>query len=636
MTYPCWETSNGRLTLKICESEACEPTAAEIFNVVFGHAQTVRDIIIRSRPDQDIPGIKFSRFPANLSIRVSGRVPSSLRWEHGVQLQGHFYPANWDSDQLIIENRWYPLDGTEIADARSWLAKVGLSGDARLTLGQLIALRLHRQPPCVLIDRVEAFDSAELPDAQVDRPLSLEGLRAKLYPYQESGVRFLSLVADQGVGCILGDEMGLGKTLQVIGLMVHLHRQDLKPCLVIAPATLLENWRRELATFAPHLATTIHAGPYRTGVPTGLKAFDVVITSYDVAIRDEVLLSNVSWELIALDEAQNIKNPEALRTLAIKRLPRRVSIAVTGTPVENRLEDLWSIADFALPGLLGSLSEFQSFFGDSVEDAIALAPIVTPILLRRKVADVARDLPPRINVPQPIDLGSEFAAMYDHVRLQALEEYGPAAGLVATTRLRLFCAHPALVDKSNAGEVTDVPKFARLVELLDEIFALNEKALIFTTYQEMIDIFMRYIPQKWPTQFFNFIDGRVPVPDRQPTVDRFLEHSGCGALFLNPKAAGAGLNITAANHVIHFNPEWNPALTDQATARAYRRRQTRPVTVHSLFYANTIEEVIMERASFKRNLASGAIGGHEGDVDASYIARALHISPIAGKEASTK
>ncbi|RQS89544.1 ATP-dependent helicase [Burkholderia contaminans] len=636
MTYPCWEASNGRLTIKISESEACEPTAAEIFNVVFGNAQTVRGILIRSRPDQDISEIKFSRFPANLSIRVSGRIPNSLRWEHGVQLQGHFYPANWDNDQLIIENRWYPLDNTEITDVKSWLAKVGLSDDARLTLGQLITLRLNRQPPCALVDGVEVFDSTEPPDGHADQLPSLEGLRAKLYPYQESGVRFLSFVADQGVGCILGDEMGLGKTLQVIGLMVHLQRRHLKPCLVIAPATLLENWRRELATFAPHLATTIHAGPYRTGIPSGFKAFDVVITSYDTAIRDEVLLSNISWEMIALDEAQNIKNPEALRTLAIKRLPRRVSIAVTGTPVENRLDDLWSIADFALPGLLGSLSEFKSVFGDSVEDAVALAPIVTPILLRRRVADVARDLPPRINIPQPIDLGSEFAAMYDQVRLQALEEYGPAGGLVATTRLRLFCAHPALVDENSIDKVTDVPKFARLVELLDEIFALNEKALIFTTYQEMIDIFMRHIPKQWPAQFFGFIDGRVAVTDRQPTVDRFLEHPGSGALFLNPKAAGAGLNITAANHVIHFNPEWNPALTDQATARAYRRRQTRPVTVHSLFYADTIEEVIMERASFKRNLASGAVGGHKGDVDASYIARALYISPIAGNEVSSR
>lgn len=636
MTYPCWEASNGRLTLKIRESEAYEPTASEIFSVVFGHEQTVRGILIRSRPDRDIPEIRFSRFPANLAIRISGRIPRSLRFEHGVQLQGHFYPADWDRDQLIIEDRWYPLDEAEIADAVGWLAKMGLSGDARLTLGQLIALRLDRQPPCVLIDDAEAFDSAEPPDDQVNQVSLLEGLQAKLYPYQESGVRFLSSVADQGVGCILGDEMGLGKTLQVIGLLVYLRRTGSKPCLVIAPATLLENWRRELATFAPQLATTIHAGPYRTGIPTGFKAFDVVITSYDMAIRDEVLLSNISWEIIALDEAQNIKNPEASRTLAIKRLPRRVSIAVTGTPVENRLEDLWSIADFALPGLLGSLSDFQSTFRDSVEDAVALEPIVTPILLRRKVADVARDLPARISIPQPIDLGSKFAAIYDHVRLQALNEYGPAGGLVATTRLRLFCTHPALVDGTVIDEISDVPKFRRLIELLDEIFALNEKALIFTTYQEMIDIFMRHIPKLWPAQFFGFIDGRVPVTERQPTVDRFLQHAGSGALFLNPKAAGAGLNITAANHVIHFNPEWNPALTDQATARAYRRRQTRPVTVHSLFYADTIEEVIMERASFKRNLASGAIGGHGGDVDASYIAKALHISPIAGKETSNR
>ncbi len=637
MTYPRWELSNGRLVFKTGDAETCELMAADVFRVVFGNGNTVHGIAVQSRPEQDIPGIRFSRFPAKLAVRISGHIPGSLRAEHGIQLEGQFRATGWNGgDQLIIDSQWLPVDTTEVESAKTWLAEASISGGSPLTIGQLIALRTDRQLPFALIDDTEAFDSLQPSEGHVGQPSSVEGLQATLYPYQQTGIRFLTMVADQGVGCILGDEMGLGKTLQVIGLVVHLHRNGRTPCLVIAPATLLENWRRELATFAPHLVTTIHAGPHRTGTPEGLQGFDVVITSYDMVIRDELLLGNMSWEMIALDEAQNIKNPEALRTLAVKRLPRRVSIAVTGTPVENRLEDLWSIADFALPGLLGSLADFRSLFADSAEDAATLAPIVSPILLRRRVADVANDLPPRIDIPQSINLSADLAAAYDEVRLQALNECGPAGGLVATSRLRLFCAHPALVSGVAVGDVTDAPKFARLVELLDEIFEAGEKALVFTTYQEMTDLFMAHIPTRWPTHYFDFIDGRVAVPQRQPTVDRFFDHHGPGALFLNPKAAGTGLNITAANHVIHFNPEWNPALTDQATARAHRRRQTRPVTVHSLFYADTIEDVIMERASFKRNLANGAVSGHEGDMDASYIAKALQVTPLASQEASRR
>lgn len=633
MDYPHWELDEGRVLLRVDEHITREPSAAEVYGAVFGRQRDICGTTVPSTPEQDIPALKFSRFPAKLALRVFGHVPDTMRAVHGVQLSGRFHQAPWSADQLVLDGRWYPLDTSETEEANKWLSEAGIPETGLLTLGQLIALRAARQLPFVLVDDTESFDNVPLQQSAEVAPI--QGLRATLYPYQQTGIRFLAFVADQQVGCILGDEMGLGKTLQIIGLMAHLLDKGRLPCLVVAPATLLENWRRELATFAPGMQTMIHAGPYRTGTPSGLRGVDVVITSYDMAIRDELLLSAIPWELVALDEAQNIKNPEALRTLAVKRLPRKVSIAVTGTPVENCLDDLWSVADFALPGLLGTLNDFRTQFANSIEDATVLAPIVSPILLRRRVSDVAQDLPPRIEVPQPIELDPDLAAEYEDVRQQALAEYGPAGGLVATTRLRLFCAHPSLVDGIAVPDPAVVPKFARLLELLDEIFQSGEKALVFTTYQEMTDLFMRYIPGQWPAHFFDFIDGRVAVPERQPTVDRFFDHHGPGSLFLNPKAAGTGLNITAANHVIHFNPEWNPALTDQATARAYRRRQTRPVTVHSLFYVNTIEEVIMDRASFKRGLAEGAVSGHEGNIDASYIARALQVSPLSGRGGAT-
>ena len=343
---------------------------------------------------------------------------------------------------------------------------------------------------------------------------------------------------------------------------------------------------------------------------------------------DEELLAQIHWNVMALDEAQAIKNPEALRTCAVKRITRRVSIAITGTPLENRIDDLWSLADFALPGLLGDLNAFQTEFGNVLEDAARLAPVVAPLLLRRKVLDVAQDLPERIEVPQALQMSLSLAETYEALRKQTLEEFGPAGGLVATTRLRMLCAHPSLVGSWHPDPSMEMPKYARTVELLDEIFSVGEKALVFSTYQAIADLFMDDMPKRFPDGFFRFIDGRIEGLERQAIVDDFFAHDGYGALFLNPKAAGSGLNITAANHVIHYNPEWNPALTAQASARSYRRKQTRPVTIHHLFYVQTIEEVIRDVAAFKQELAGEAVTGHDGRVDTLAIANALQISPL--------
>lgn len=637
MTYSTWKLCDGALYLVAADGAAVQPSASEIFSVVFEGATSIRGLTVDCKPGQVLSDLKFSRFPAEIAVRILGQVPESLEAEFGVKVKGRFVPMSHRGDQVVVDGRWYPIDSAAWEAMSLWFQSAEISIPGKLTLGHLISLRTSVSLPFVLIDESRACDIGHYVLPKVALKGTVEGLNATLYPYQEVGIGFLSIVAEQGVGCILGDEMGLGKTLQIIGLLVHEKCKGNSPFLVIAPATLLENWRRELAIFAPGLTSTIHAGGGRTGIVDALHDFDVVITSYDIAVRDELLLSCVKWYVVALDEAQNIKNPEALRTLAVKRLPRRVSVAVTGTPVENRLDDLWSISDFALPGLLGTLAEFRSTFSDDVGDASRLAHIVSPILIRRKVTDVAKDLPPRIDIPQPVEMGPDLAQTYETVRLETLEAYGPAGGLVATTRLRLFCTHPSLAGYgSAANKPEEYPKYMRLLEILDEVFSVGEKALVFTTYHEMIDLFMADIPQRWQRGLFSYIDGRIPIAERQPAVDRFFEHLGYGVMFLNPKAAGTGLNITAANHVIHFNPEWNPALTDQATARAYRRRQTRPVTIHNLFYADTIEEVVIGRAQFKRELASGAVSGHVGDIDAASIARALQVSPLSRYGGSTE
>lgn len=431
----------------------------------------------------------------------------------------------------------------------------------------------------------------------------------------------------EGVGGFLADEMGLGKTLQVISLISDPGPERLGPVLIIAPGSLLENWRREIARFAPGLSVLKHHGAGRTGRPADFDGFDVIVTSYDNAVRDQSMFLMVEWAAVVLDEAQYIRNPDAKRTRSVKRLSRKAGIAVTGTPVENRLLDLWSIMDFVLPGYLGTLAEFERHFGEDQDGAVALEPFVSPVLLRRRVADVATDLPERIDIPQVIELDDDEARRYDEIRQEITAQYGQAATLVALTALRQFCAHPALLDGASSNPAT-FSKFRRFDDILAEIFARDEKAIIFTSYNGMSDIIRAHLGRTYGV-FTGAIDGRLAIPERQPLIDQFSETKGAAALVLNPRAGGAGLNITAANHVIHYNLEWNPALEDQASARAYRRGQDLPVTIHRLFCAGTVEEVVDDRLTRKRAISGAAIVGVEGaEDDYADVIAALGRSPL--------
>lgn len=606
-------------------------SATEVFNVVFGRVKEVRGHHFDEHPADALPFLSFSRYPASPAVRISNN-GTQIRAETGVVTADGFTALSTNVDQIISDNHWYPVKSGSAGLTDGWLRSLSVKAGDQLTIGMLIAIRSARREDAIeLIDEV-VLTSDYLADSAQHSVRDILGLTGSLYAYQARGVAFLKLIAEQGVGCILADEMGLGKTLQIIALIQTEKNSGRGPTLVIAPATLLENWRRELLHFAPLLQTHVHAGAQRPGIAARLAAFDVTIVSYETAVRDEPLLASINWNLVALDEAQNIKNPDAQRTLAVKRIPRRVSVAVTGTPVENCLDDLWSLADFALPGLLGDLASFRAEFGAMDADAARLAPVVQPILLRRKVIDVAIDLPEKIEISQPIHAGRVLADGYEKIRRATLEEFGAAGGLVATSRLRQYCTHPMLLDSSHSDPAENMPKYQRMLEILEEVFLNGEKVLIFCSYQRMMDLLMIDLPHRFSAGFFRFIDGRITAGERQPIVDDFLNYDGYGALFLNPKAAGTGLNITAANHVIHYNPEWNPALTAQATGRAYRTKQKRPVTVHNLYFKDTVEEVIMDRANFKKTLAGKAIVGHTGDSDPSLIARALQISPYRGTE----
>jgi SNF2 family DNA or RNA helicase len=627
-----WIFADDRVALLTPKGETVFPSAAAIWAAEFADQQTVHDIKLPGRPSGTLPELRFSRFPPDMRIAVTRPSQNGFfrpTCKTCVSIQGQIVDVDVrrdHNDQFISNGIWYCLPHETVAEVVRALDTAGIRVLGKITLRQYLHILNSSRDYLLLL----AAPSDEEPQTAAEDDFHLISVDATLYPYQVDGVRWLSSIAKEGLGCILGDEMGLGKTLQVIAILQHQTLLLRRPCLVIASATLMENWRRELQRFAPAVRVYVHRGSARTGFPNVLSSHDVVLTTYETVVRDESLLRMIPWNVVVVDEAQAIKSPDAQRTHAIKGLPRHASIAVTGTPVENSLRDLWSLMDFAIPGYLGPLEAFEARYKDDPNCAKALEPIITPLLLRRRVLNVAGDLPARIDIPQPIDLSPDAAARYESLRHEIIAQYGKSASLVALSRLRMFCAHPVLVFPELYNLMEHSTKYVRLTEILEEIVSLDEKALVFTSYTDMADRMMQDIQRRWSIPC-TVLDGRTPIEERQPYIDRFTALSGSGVLVLNPRAAGAGLNITAATHVIHYNLEWNPAVEDQASARAHRRGQTRPVTVHRLYHANTVEEVIDQRMGFKRAMAAAAVAGTSGDDDeGAAIVRALGATPMMG------
>ncbi|GAA6164009.1 hypothetical protein NBRC116590_17130 [Pelagimonas sp. KU-00592-HH] len=474
-------------------------------------------------------------------------------------------------------------------------------------------------------------DAAE----QDNAPLCIPGLNADLFPYQSRGVKWMWDTISRTGGLILADEMGLGKTLQIIALLLVEQPATLSPALILCPTSLIANWQREFEKFAPCLSVLVHRGAHRTGVVSGLQTAQVIITTYDTMVNDISLISSLDWSWVICDEAQAIKNPDSNRRKAIASIPRAKSIPVTGTPVENSLLDLWSLVDFAIPELLGDRIEFEEEYPDSIDSGKNLGRLTDPIILRRRVADVADDLPERIDIDLPLELDEKLIDHYEQVRCTTMEKYPVAGALVATLQLQLLCAHPWLRHKVGADEEDAelspaaempliTPKMERAVELLGEAFRNRRKVIVFSLFNRVGEL-LQEAGADLPKAFWGAINGSTPQEDRQSKIDEFAEYDGPACLVLNPKAAGAGLNITAATVVIHFTPVWNPALEAQASARAYRRGQTETVTVYRLFYKETVEEVMMDRSEWKNELANETVPTSTRDTE--DLKRALEITP---------
>ncbi|MEU5516872.1 DEAD/DEAH box helicase [Streptomyces griseoaurantiacus] len=448
------------------------------------------------------------------------------------------------------------------------------------------------------------------------------GLDARLRDYQLRGLAWLDLMTSLGLGGCLADDMGLGKTVTLIAL--HLRRARSEPTLVVCPASLLGNWQREINRFAPGVPVRRFHGPDRT-----LDDLDggFVLTTYGTMRSAAQRLAEQPWGLLVADEAQHVKNPYSATAKALRTIPAPARVALTGTPVENNLSELWALLDWTTPGLLGPLKSFRARHARAVEGgedpdaAERLARLVRPFLLRRKKSDpgIVPELPPKTETDHPVPLTREQAALYEAVVRESMLAIETAEGMARRgmvlkllTSLKQICDHPALYLKEDPATARALGersgKLALLDELLDTLLSEDGSALVFTQYVGMARLITAHLAARAVP--VDLLHGGTPVPERERMVDRFQE-GATPVLVLSLKAAGTGLNLTRAGHVVHVDRWWNPAVEEQATDRAYRIGQTQPVQVHRLITEGTVEDRIDDMLRAKRALADAILGSGE-------------------------
>ena len=456
------------------------------------------------------------------------------------------------------------------------------------------------------------------------------GLLATLRHYQEAGLAWLWFLDRHRLSGILADDMGLGKTLQALALLLKAKaEQGQAPSLVVAPTSVLANWKREAERFTPSLEVALWHGQDRRTRGESFDGADVVLTSYALVRRDLEELSRIKWRYVVLDEAQNIKNAGSATAQACKALPAERRLALTGTPLENRLGELWSIFDFLMPGFLGTEEDFSERYEQPIQvgaDGSArerLRRRVHPFILRRLKTEVARDLPPKTEVIAWCEMDAGQGALYREVLEQSrnkIHETIDRLGfnrsrvsiLAALMRLRQVCCDPRLLKLPAGTVLPPSAKVERFFGLVDDLVAEGHRALVFSQFTEMLDLLKAEADARGLT--YQSLDGRTR--DRMARVDAFNREDGPPLFFISLKAGGTGLNLTAADYVLHFDPWWNPAVEDQATDRTHRIGQTRAVISYKLITQGTVEEKILQLQRRKRELVAGVLEGAPGSLSA--------------------
>lgn len=508
-------------------------------------------------------------------------------------------------------------------ESKKIFEKIAKADHSKMTRMKLIHASMSGQLEDFDFDYDEAFANI-LKDftkpVEVDPP---KGLKGELRPYQQTGLKWLWTNVSKGFGCCMADDMGLGKTIQVISLILKLKEEEKlkKPVLVVCPTTLMGNWMKELQLFAPDLKATTYHGLDRQ-LNTNV---DIILTTYAIMRIDIEELKKQQWGMIIVDEAQNIKNPDTAQTLAVKILKSDIKIAMTGTPVENRLTELWSIFDFINAGYLGSLKEFQKSYAIPIERfketsrATKLKMSVSPFVLRRLKTDkhVISDLPEKMVLNDYCYLSKNQAVLYEKTLNEMMEKISGFTGInrrgnifKLITALKQICNHPYQFLKSGDMNKESSGKMEQCIQLVQSIIDNDEKTLIFTQYKEMGDILTHVIEEECNTTPL-FFHGSLNVNQREEMINKFQTDTDTKVMILSLKAGGTGLNLTSATNVIHYDLWWNPAVEDQATDRTYRIGQDKNVMVHRLITLGTFEEKIDEMLKSKKELADMAV--YEGE-----------------------
>jgi SNF2 family DNA or RNA helicase len=561
-------------------------------------------------------------------LAIGGQTISKVEFDKLVAL---------NSPLVEINGEWVELRSQDIKTAQTFFTTrkdqmaLSLEDALRFSTGDT---QVIEKLPVVSFEASGALQEliGALTNNQAIEPLPTPtGFKGQLRPYQERGAAWLSFLERWGLGACLADDMGLGKTVQFIAFLLHLKEQDAleNPTLLVCPTSVLGNWEREVNKFAPSLKILQYHGDKRPKGKAFLEAVrnhDLIVTSYSLLHRDIKSLQSVSWQIIVLDEAQNVKNPEAKQSKAVRQLEATFRIALTGTPVENRLQELWSILDFLNPGYLGNKQFFQRRFAMPIEkygdtaSLTQLRSLVQPFILRRLKSDrdIIQDLPDKQEMTVFCGLTSEQAALYQQVVEQSLVEIESAEGLqrrgmilALLIKLKQICNHPAQYLKQATLEQHNSAKLLRLEEMLEEVLAEGDRALIFTQFAEWGKLLKPYLEKQIRREIL-FLYGSTSKKQREEMIDRFQhDPQGPPIMILSLKAGGVGLNLTRANHVFHFDRWWNPAVENQATDRVFRIGQTRNVQVHKFVCNGTLEEKIHDMIESKKQLAEQVVGAGE-------------------------
>jgi len=535
-----------------------------------------------------------------------------------------------------MRGHWIQLGEKEIEKAMELTssknkAKASLRDIVQMALGSAKSPEEFRFDGIEATGWVEDFLEQLRGDTTFEELKPPKGLQGDLRPYQNRGYSWLAFLKQWGLGACLADDMGLGKTVQALTLIQRDWEDgNRKPYLIICPTSLTGNWQKEAARFTPDLPTLVHHGVNRnkgSAFRKDAEKFAIIISSYSLLHRDIEILKTIDWRGTILDEAQNIKNPKTKQAKSARSIKSEYRMALTGTPIENNVGDLWSIMEFLNQGFLGSQAEFKRNFLMPIQanrdEAVIerLKQLSGPFILRRLKSDksIIKDLPGKMEMKVFCNLTKEQAALYQNLvtdvdnALESTDGIQRKGLVLATlTKLKQICNHPAQYLSENKNLPERSGKLARLTEMLEEIIEVDERALIFTQFVEMGKIMQQHLQDTFGQEVL-FLHGGVPKKQRDKMIERFQEDpNGPHIFILSLKAGGTGLNLTRANHVFHYDRWWNPAVEDQATDRVYRIGQTKNVQIHKFLCTGTLEERIDEMIEHKKGVADSIVGSDEG------------------------